>query len=152
MHNGIMDHFQLVSSHFGLSSALWLTCIVPAGLGLIIFSYISYLHLNYIYYYLYTCLYNIDMPSSLYLNMAPITHLHYTSLLSCPSPPGDHMSSPMHHMPTGGISCVLPVAFRHWLPFPGLGTMPNSYDQCQFRPMPIPMHAKRRNTERQGEG
>ena len=57
--------------------------------------------------------------------MAPVAHLHYTSLLSCLSSSEDTTGSPVDHMPTGGIPRVLPVAFRHWLPFPGLGTMPN---------------------------
>lgn len=35
------------------------------------------------------------------------------------------MSSPMDPTPTYGSSHVLPVAFRHWLPFLGLGTLPN---------------------------
>ena len=43
------------------------------------------------------------------------------------------MGLPVDHMPTGGIPCVLPVAFRHWLPFPGLGTMPNNHLlQCHY--------------------
>ena len=35
------------------------------------------------------------------------------------------MGLPMDHMPTGGMPCVLPVAFHCWLPFLGLRTMPN---------------------------
>ena len=45
------------------------------------------------------------------------------------------MDSLMDHMPTGGIPHVLPVAFRHWLPFPGLRMMPNTVgkgDHLQF--------------------
>ena len=57
--------------------------------------------------------------------MAPVAHPHYISLLSCLSPSEDTTDLPVDHMPTGGIPCVLPVAFRHWHPFPGLGTMPN---------------------------
>ena len=36
------------------------------------------------------------------------------------------MSTPVDLMPTGGIPRVLPVTVRHWLPFLGLGTMPNT--------------------------
>ena len=57
--------------------------------------------------------------------MAPIAHSHYTLLLLHLSLLGDVTDSLMDPMPTGGIPRVLPVAFRHWLPFLGLGTMPN---------------------------
>ena len=35
----------------------------------------------------------------------------------------------MDPMPTRGTPCDLPVAFHCWLPFPGLGTMPNTLVQ-----------------------
>lgn len=36
------------------------------------------------------------------------------------------MGLPMDHMPTRGIPCVQPVEECHWLPFLGLGIMPNT--------------------------
>ena len=75
MNNGITVHFRLVSGHYGLSPALGLACIYWWALGLAVFSSISYIHLNYIRYYLYTHLYDMDTFSSLILTWLPLPTL-----------------------------------------------------------------------------
>ena len=72
--------------------------------------------------------------------MAPVAHSHYILLFLHSSLLGDTTGSLMDHMPTGGIPHALPVAFRHWLPFPGLGTMPNSICQCSDLPLCMCFH------------
>ena len=67
------------SSHFGQSSDSpqpldSLAQGLPA-LGIVLFSYLSYIPLNYICSYLYTCLYNVARFPSLYIDLAPLPYL-----------------------------------------------------------------------------
>ena len=98
----------------------WSVFSLPAW-GSILFSSISHLYLNYIHYYLYTCLYNVTTPSSLYIDLAPSPQsLFFQYYLRCIILE-DILSLPMDTTPNGSspLSGLRPSAIGS--PLRGLG-------------------------------
>ena len=75
---------------------------LPA-LGIALFSCLSYIPLNYIRSYLYTCLYNVARFPSLYIDLAPLPYLIPFNIIHHSSSSGVTLNSPMDHTPTGSI-------------------------------------------------
>ena len=78
---------------------------LPA-LGITLFTCLSYIQLNYIRYYLYTCLYNVARFPILYIDLAPLPYLIPFNIICHSSSSGVTLSSPMDHTPTGSTSAT----------------------------------------------
>ena len=110
-----VDHVTLLcrtgprtnSGHFGQSSdspqpSDSLAQGLPA-LGIVPFSCLSYIPLNYVHSYLYTHLYDVARFPSLYIDLAPSPHLLPSNIIFISSSLEDVLSSPMDHTPIGSI-------------------------------------------------
>ena len=75
---------------------------LPA-LGIVPFSCLSYIPLNYIRYYLYTRLYDVARFPSLYIDLAPSPYFTPFNIICHSSSSGDTLSLPMDHTPTGSL-------------------------------------------------
>ena len=75
----------------------------PPALGIVLFSCLSYLPLNYIRSCLYTHLYDVARFPSLYIDLAPSPHLLPSNIIFISSSLEDVLSLPMDHTPIGSI-------------------------------------------------
>ena len=95
------------SGRFGQSSdSPWPSDLLAQGLsalGIVPFSCLSYIPLNYIRSYLYTRLYDVARFPSLYIDLAPSPHSLSSNIIFISSSLEDVLSSPMDHTPNGSI-------------------------------------------------
>ena len=94
------DFSQFPAISNGTRSPGWSVFSLPAR-GSILFSSISHLYLNYIHYYLYTCLYDVTTLSSLYIDLAPSPLLRSFQYYSCSIILEDALSSLVDTTPNG---------------------------------------------------
>ena len=73
------------------------------ALGIVPFSCLSYIPLNYVHSYLYTRLYDVARFPSLYIDLALLPHSLSSNIIFVSSSLEDVLSSPMDHMPIGSI-------------------------------------------------
>ena len=95
------------SGCFGQSSdSPWPSDLLAQGLpalGIVLFSCLSYLPLNYIRSCLYTHLYDVARFPSLYIDLAPLPHSLPSNIIFISSSLEDVLSSPMDHTPIRSI-------------------------------------------------
>ena len=113
------------SGHFGQSSdssrpSDLLAQGLPA-LGIVLFSCLSYMTLNYICSYLYTCLYDVARFPSLYIDLALSPHSLPSNIIFISSSLEDVLSSPMDHTPIRSIPATSLRPSAVGSPLRGLG-------------------------------
>ena len=105
---------QTNSGHFGQSSdSLRPSDSLAQGLpalGIVPFSCLSYIPLNYVHSYLYTHLYDVARFPSLYIDLAPSPYFTPFNIICHSSSSGDTLSSPMDHTPTGSLPLLAPLS------------------------------------------